>query len=595
MENPTNKLLSEFKSSSYADWLERLVRDMKDESALEKITWRSPEGFDILPMYTPEQGVSPAVKALDNSLLHSDPGLSARHWWNVQKIEIETAPLANKKALDVLNQGADGLLFELKSSLQSVEELLKDIALPYIWLGFKGKFVNASFLDLVNTYLQKNYPEQSVAVHFYADPLSEFAESGKLHADWAKQHPLMGKPSANMRALAIDASLYTEAGATKTQELAFTLAHCVEYIEAFKAQGLDIKEIFGQLHFQMSVGGSYFLEIAKIKTFRVLLDHLAAGYGVQDFQASEVPIHVVSSQLNKTALEPYTNLLRLTTEAMSAIIGGCNSLQMDGFDESFRSPKENSKRWSRNLSLILKEEAYFDKAVDPAAGSYYVEHISESLHQHAWDLFLSIQKEGGWLKNMEDGNIPNQIESSAQQLMESVAKRKKVLVGGNQYAYSREAREKESNSYQGPIQRLSLLTDFENIRQDFERLFQKGVNPEAVLLHLPDATMAKARSSFAEGFLGLAGFRFIKQSAENPQASQAALLVICGSDTDYQALIQEQVNSWKKAFPKAILVLAGNPGEKSAHYEALGITQCIHLQSHAPQTLQDFHQQLSRS
>ena len=199
------------------------------------------------------------------------------------------------------------------------------------------------------------------------------------------------KKLQGFRPITINGHLFNNAGATLVQELAFSLASGNEYLAALTSKGLPVDSVADSLQFSFGIGSNYFMEIAKLRAARLLWSTIVEQYHPE---STKMFIHSTTSLWNKTVYDPYVNLLRTTTEGMSAAIGNTDSMTILPFDFPYKNESEFSRRIARNQQLILKEEAYLDKIVDPAAGSYYVENLTNPVAMHSWELFKAIEEKG---------------------------------------------------------------------------------------------------------------------------------------------------------------------------------------------------------
>ncbi len=231
--------------------------------------------------------------------------------------------------------------------------------------------------------------------------------------------------------IGVNGYFFQNAGATLLQELAFSLAIANEYLYRLSELGINVNDIAKHISFNIGVASNYFMEIAKIRALRYLWTKLLEAYDIKDNM--EINIHAITSNYNKTAYDPYVNILRSTTEAMSAVIGGVDSLTVRPFDAVYKSPDAFSQRIARNIQLILKEEAHFDKVIDPAGGAYYIESLTNSFIQEGWKFFMQLQEQGGYIASFKSGKIQEMIETTQQKRDMNIAMRQEILLGTNQY------------------------------------------------------------------------------------------------------------------------------------------------------------------
>ena len=242
----------------------------------------------------------------------------------------------------------------------------------------------------------------------------------------------------NIKILNINGLFFRNSGSTAVQELAFSMNMAVEYLSKGVENGISAEKLIPHIMFTFGIGSQYFMEIAKNRAARVLWAKITEQYCPENTEIGKMYIHSVTCDWNKTAYDAYVNVLRTTTEAMSAMLGGTDSITIKPFDSTFKKENEFSERIARNTSVILKEEAYFDKTVDVSAGSYYIENLTDSIIENAWKLFLEIENEGGYLETLKKGIIQTQIEEIARKRDMNIAQKREILLGTNQYPNSNE-------------------------------------------------------------------------------------------------------------------------------------------------------------
>lgn len=387
------KLFSGFQHATAQQWTEQLIKDLKgiDYSTL---IWKSNAGIDIKPFYTNEDQYQP------NSNVKTKPD-----WAICENIVVADEKLGNAEALNALQNGATGLVFIINENVQ-FDILLNNILLEHIYCLFK---ITKEQLKSLTAYLSNLNP-----IH------NSFIECDDV---FTKQPKL----NSNLNCVAIDASLYQEAGANTTNELAFILAHLNEYFQ--KAAELNGAEAIEKIHVSFSVGGDFFIEIAKIRSIRRLIMLLAKQYSVKP----HLHLHAQTTLLNKSSKDAYNNFLRSATEAMSAAMGGADSIVVLPFDHLFNKKNEFSSRMARNQQLILKEESYLNRVADVSAGSYYIESITEMLCYQAWDQFKIIEKNGGLIGGLKTNFIQEIIATNAEILVEQFKEGELILVGINKF------------------------------------------------------------------------------------------------------------------------------------------------------------------
>ena len=379
------KLFTEFTSTTAAQWKEQLVKDLKGID-YNTLVWKTNSGIDVQPFYTKENlNTSPA------------PIFNKNDWAICENIFVSDAKLANTQALNALQNGASGLVFHITQKTDYTI-LLKDISIQHIYSLFK-----------VSTDT-KNELESHLKTIDIGD--SCFVECDNL---------LNGTVNTQSSTISIDTSLYQEAGSNTINELAFSLSHLNEYLNTTS----NVKHV----HISVSVGGDFFMEIAKLRAVRKLVGFLLNQYSIK----ADIHIHAQTTLINKSMIDSYTNMLRSTTEAMSASIGGANSIVVLPFDVEFNSQNDFSSRMARNQQLILKDESYLNVVADMAAGSYYIETLTETLCETAWEQMKVIESKGGLLACLKSNYIQEMISKDAETLIQQFKEGKLVLVGVNKF------------------------------------------------------------------------------------------------------------------------------------------------------------------
>lgn len=379
------KLFTEFTATTASQWKEQLVKDLKGID-YDSLVWKTNSGIEIQPFYTNE-----------NINANTTPVFNTNDWAICEAIFVEDEKLANTQALNALQNGASGLVFHI-SKKTDLALLLKDILLEHIYSLFKTNSENEKEL---NNYLS--------SINCGANC---FVECDDL---------LNGTLKEQDSTISINTNLYQEAGSNTINELALSLAHLNEY--------LNVSSVVKKIHVSISVGGDFFMEIAKVRALRKLINFLLNEYKL----TANIHIHAQTTSINKSSIDSYTNMLRSTTEAMSASIGGANSILVLPFDVEFNSQNDFSSRMARNQQLILKDESYLNKVADMAAGSYYIETLTETLCEKAWEQFKVIESKGGLLACLKSNYIQETISKDAETLIQQFKEGKLVLVGVNKF------------------------------------------------------------------------------------------------------------------------------------------------------------------
>ncbi|MDH3322357.1 MAG: methylmalonyl-CoA mutase family protein, partial [Flavobacteriaceae bacterium] len=367
--------------------------------------------------------------------------------------------------------------------------------------------------------------------------------------------------------------------------------------------------IFDNLHIQLGTGSEYFIEIGKIRAFNHLLHEVAAKYGVDQFNHT---LTTKTSVWNKSVTDAHTNMLRATTEAMSAILGNADGILIDAYDSEFNEANEFSSRIAGNIATILKEESYFGKVRNPVDGAYYIEEISYEIAEKALALFKNIEENGGFCENIDNEEIQNHIALIRFTKIKLLSQRKLAMVGVNKYPNLMETIDKDLlsdenfNSLSGhkvlKPRRASL--ELESLRRKTE-VFTEANNfrPIVELSSFGNLNMRKARAAFAYDFMGVSGYKILPErsfnsaleAAEESSKSDSNVVVICSSDKDYEASALEYVKLFRSNNTDKVLLLAGNPENISEALIKAGLDGFIHLKSDVIQTISGVQNKIQKT
>ncbi len=413
-----NNLFSDFEAVSSKQWKQQIQYELKGADYNETLVWESPEGIKVKPFYHN-----------DETEVNLEAIVPTKPFAIVQNIFVHDVQKSNARALETLQRGAESVRFTLENDTVSIEELMQNLPLENVNYYFNLPFLSVEFSNKINDFASKNKSN----IFIQNDPIGQLAKDGNwfenLEKDFEKlniiaknSHPLEGCPTGGVASfLTISSGIYQNAGANIVQQLAYTLAHINEYLN---------KSLFSHpITIEVSVGTNYFFEIAKLRALRLLFNTLAKEYNHE----LECYIIATPTKRNKTLYDYNVNMLRTTTECMSAILGGADAVANLAYDAIYHKDNEFGDRISRNQLLVLKHESYFDKVNNPADGAYYIETLTVQLAEKALELFKDIEKNGGLISQLIDGTIQRKINESAQKEQELFDSGKEVLLGTNKY------------------------------------------------------------------------------------------------------------------------------------------------------------------
>ena len=561
------KLFTEFAAPTTQEWLDKIQVDLKGADFQKRLVWRTNEGFNVQPFYRREDLAN--LKTPD-ALPGEFPFVrgnkkDSNAWYVRQNIVVGEDPkAANAKALDILNKGIDSLGFHIPGKMvskETVETLLDQILCDVVEVNFATCPRHAVELAeiLVAYFAEKGYDKQKVVGSIEWDPMQKMVMKGKDVTPVLAVAPQLVetlKDYPNFRCIAVSTDALNNAGAYIVQELGYALAWGNEYLQQLVDAGVDAALAAQSIKFNMGVSENYFMEIAKFRAARLLWAQIVKQYldedGTQKYEPAKMCVNATTSKYNQTLFDSYVNLLRSQTEAMSAALGGIHSMVVTPFDAPYETATDFSERIARNQQLLIKEESHFDRIVDPSAGSYYIEHLTDALATEAWKIFLKVEEEGGFLAAVKAGTVQDDINATNVKRHGDAAKRKEFLLGTNQFPnftekapsnlpQKGEAKGCCSDSPEEPafkaIESTRLAADFEDLRIHTE----ETKVPTAFMLTIGNLAMRQARAQFSCNFLACAGykvidnlgFKTVEEGVDAALEAKADIVVICSSDDEY--------------------------------------------------------------
>ncbi len=413
-------LFEEFPEVSAKQWKQKIQVDLKGADYNDTLVWESLEGIKVKPFYHSED-------LEDQKTFH----LAQDHSWNIaQSIYAGNVEKANTKALDSLDRGAESLIFTIPDQETDFGKLLSGIDQTKVLLYFDFEFLEIAPIQRLLDILRKDQAKAYLNI----DPFGHLARTGNWYHSLEKDQELlklvfgMVESDDRIAVPSVDVSLYQNAGASSIQQLAYALAQANEYLNLF-ATSSDVPLKNFPITFKVSVGGNYFFEIAKLRALRWLWKSFATTYGIQN------DCHIVAfpSTRNKTLYDYNVNMLRTTSESMSAILGGANTVCNTPYDAIYHKENEFGDRIARNQLLLLKEESYFGQTSHAAEGSYYIASLTQQLAEKALELFKQIENSGGFLNELKKGTLQRKIKESAAKQQQLFDANELVLLGTNTY------------------------------------------------------------------------------------------------------------------------------------------------------------------
>lgn len=409
----TKALFKDFKEVSSKEWKQRIQYELNGADYNKTLVWETEEGIHVKPFYHAD-------------VVEGQSQISctqASQWEICQSIFVANVEKSNLKAIDAINRGAQSIKFILPSEEIQLKNLLVNINLIEVSIFIECLFLSVEFFKQIPEFSKKTQ------IYFQTDIISHLSRSGNWFTNLQADHEQFEFIVKQTHSLSISMDLYQNAGANMVQQLAYGMAHTNEYLNYLNSKLSDNDKNAVEVIFNVSVGSNYFFEIAKLRALKMLWRTLANAYGYH----TNCLIFAQPTKRNKTLYDYNNNMLRTTTECMSAILGGANTICNLPYDAIYHKDNEFAERISRNQLLILKHESYFDKVDNPADGTYYIESITLQLAEKALELFKDIEVNGGFLHQLKEGIIQKKIKESAAKEQKEFDAGELVLLGTNKH------------------------------------------------------------------------------------------------------------------------------------------------------------------
>ena len=567
----TTEFLSDLPPAATENW-ERLVREsVAGPDSSTRMIWHPEEGLAVRPYYRSEDLAGlPFLNAAPGEFPYLRGTRLTGDWRICEEVDVLDPEEANRTARDAVSAGAEEIAFCGTRIESSADLALVLSGLETIPVQLRG--VNAQTVWNVVQRLKERPRTAETAMNL--DQLTDL--------DFAAQ--VIRAAPAGLRAFTVSAEAFHEHGAGAIEELGFALSAGVDFIAEMRGRGIAVEQLVAALNFSFAIGPELFIQIAKLRAFRVIWARAVGAFGGTS-ELSRLVIFARTARWNETVYDPHDNVLRGTTEAIAAILGGADSITVAPFDECYRIPDQSSRHLARNTQIILKREALLSRVADPVGGAYLLESITHTIASKAWKLFQDVESAGGFRATKKSGLVDSVLEHRALTHEAAFANRRNVLVGTNRYPDAAEkALERVDEARIASSHRVARL--FEAIRLRTERHVKRtGQSPRILLAEIGDPKMRTARSQFAAEFMACGGFGTTKHQfdhAEEIATRDADLIVLCSSDPEYVEIASCLMPVVRAR--GAVIVIAGNPNDLE-QLRALGIFEFIHLRSNAVEVL----------
>lgn len=670
--------LEEFAAATYEEWRQAAEESLKGAPFDKKLITPTPEGIRLQPIYRKEDlaalelpeawpGLAPFTRGSRAS------GFKRTSWLVAQELPYGCAEKFNTALKSDLMRGQNatalvpdtatrrgqdpdtaqvGDVGQCGLSLAARDDAAKALAGVDLTAAPVLVFAGASGLALAGL-LTSVAGENGLAGAILADPLTEWARDGRLALPPEAAHAELAALTRwgiakNIRTVGIQASLWGDAGGTAVEELAFGIATGAEYLRALGAEGIDADAAAPQFVMSLSLGSNFFMQIAKLRAARLLWAKILEAFGAKPLP---LYIHARTSLFNKSSLDPHTNMLRTTSEAFAAAVGGADSLHIAPFDETIRQPDEFSRRIARNVHVILAEECNFSDVADAAGGSWFVESLTLELAKKAWALFQDVEKAGGMARAVAAGMPQQAVAKTAAARLDAVSKRREPMIGVNLFPNPTEkplepcegnaekmhaergkriaAARKGLASVEPTVEGIAAAftagatlgeitaalprtgptaaevpaLSFTRAAAGYEALREaaRKAPPKVWLAKFGPPKQCKARADFSSGFFDAGGYavkqtpagaKSVEEALEAAIAAAAPVVVLCSSDDTYPELVPAFVPALKQKLPGVKVILAGYPPDQIEAHKASGVDDFIHIKVDCLAFLKNLHRDL---
>ncbi|WP_329225420.1 MULTISPECIES: methylmalonyl-CoA mutase small subunit [unclassified Streptomyces] len=580
-------LAAEFPDPSHDQWqslvegvLRKSGKDVEGTAAEEALSTALGDGLTARPLYTStDASADPGLPGFAPFTRGSRATGNTTNGWDVRQRHTLADPVRlNEALLGDLENGVTSLWLSVgepggvpvSGLARALEGVLLDLAPVALDAGSDP---GPAVRELLRLYEARGIAKEAARGTLGVDPLGQAARTGAEpdQADAVHWARLCSREYPGLRALAVDALPYHEAGGSAAEELGLSLATGVAYLRALTGAGLSVEEACAQLEFRYAATADQFLTIAKFRAARRLWARVAEACGAPDAGAQRQ--HAVTSPVMMTRRDPWVNMLRTTLACLGAGVGGAESVTVLPFDHALGLPDAFARRIARNTSTILMEESHLARVTDPAGGSWYVERLTEELAAAAWAFFQEIERAGGQAAALRSGMVRERLAATWAARSKDLARRKEPVTGVSEFPdLAERSVERESApaaASEGGLPRVRRDEAFEALRARSDRhLASTGSRPKVFLAALGPAAVHTARASFAANLFLSGGIEPIQAPASVDAstaaaaftASGASVACLCSTDTFYAEQADSVAAALRGAGAERIL-LAGRPGE----------------------------------
>ncbi len=538
-----------FQQSTIEEWERAVLKALKGKE-LDTLDTQTFENIVLKPLYNSdskkneEPGKPPYTRGIYENGYQQHP---------LKICQVATEENLRETILEALENGQNTISFDVnKIDNEKLIQLLDDLPLETYPLFLQsGEQQETLMKKLINVSGRSN--QQGAVMR---DLITEWAEKGVMPtkesgvlSDWFQSIKDWNESSPAIKTIMVNSKPYHESGADAAKEIAYALSIGAHYIYEGLQTGLSAQETAEKMIFSFSIDSSFFMQIAKLRAARKLWFAVGKAYGQEN--TFKMDIHAQTSRRNKTGYDRFVNLLRATNEALAAVIGNCQYLTVDSFDQLQKEESSLGKRLARNIPHILREESMLMKTADPGGGSYYLEALTDELSQQAWSEFIELENKGGILSALKKGQVQRELIELAKKRLSAVAVRKDKLVGINAYANPKEMRPdvaeiliEMQNIEKGekeiiPLKPIRLASEFEAIRSmNLTWGNELEQRQRIMLIGLGSVSQSKPYIDFSKEVLAAGGLSYIEKTGiidqgmleETLRECEASYILICGDE-----------------------------------------------------------------
>lgn len=601
MDEALIPLADDFPAPSREAWLALVEKTLNGADFDKRLVSRSADGIVLQPLYRPEPGATRLTA-------RPAPSDDVQRPWDLRSRVDHPDPVrANADLLLELENGAKSALISLDPTglhgaavrdAESFARLTEGVLLELAPVALEAGRAGPQAADWLAA-AAKDAPFAPLAFHM--DPISAAAEQGGAEAlaeqiaAAARTGARHGETYARATAFLATGRAVHEAGGTEGQELGFALASGLAYAKSLVGAGLGMDDAFGRIVLGMSAGAEYFVTIAKLRAARAVWARLTTACGA----SGRAVIEARSSRRMLSRLDPWVNMLRLTSAGFGASVGGADAVVLDAFTQPLSAdgrsrPTPFARRQARNTQLILMEEAHLGRVADPAGGAAFLEMLTDQLARAGWAEFQRIEADGGVVAALTSGAIGRRVTRARTVLEADIARRKAGLIGASEFpnlaetAVEIEAVEVGAFAAEGDVRRGEPLLAPWRAAEAFERLRERAAaastRPKVWLATLGGAADHATRVGFAESLFAAGGVTAESGPVEAYDPAAFPLAVICASDALYAEQAEAAARALKAAGARR-LCLAGRPGEQEPALRAAGVDGFVYAGCDAVQAL----------